>query len=68
MQQEEEKKLKYKSLCTKIKRMWNLKCMTIPLINGNNGLITKDLKKNLEAKAGKHSIHYKRQLRLEHHT
>ena len=67
MQQEAEKKLKYKSVCTEIQRMWNVKCMSIPLITGNNGLVTKGLKKNLEAKIGKHSIHYKRQLCLEHH-
>ena len=39
--------------------------MTIPVITGASGIVTKGLKKNLEAIPGKH---YKRQLYLEHHT
>jgi hypothetical protein len=31
VQKEAEKKLKYKSLCMEIQRMWDLKCMIIPL-------------------------------------
>jgi len=30
---EVEKKLKYKSLCVEIQRMWNLKCTIVPVIN-----------------------------------
>jgi hypothetical protein len=31
MQKAEEKKLKYKSLCRGIQRMWNMKCKMIPV-------------------------------------
>jgi hypothetical protein len=37
-QKEEEKKLKYKSFCTEIQRMWNLKCTIIPVIIGATGI------------------------------
>jgi hypothetical protein len=50
------KKLKYKSLCIEIQRMWNLKCTIIPIIIGANGIVTRSLRKNLEALPGKHSI------------
>jgi len=50
------KKLKYKSLCIEIQRMWNLKCMIIPVIIGATGIVTRSLRKNLEAVPGKHSI------------
>jgi 23S rRNA pseudoU1915 N3-methylase RlmH len=53
---EEEKKLKYKSLSIEIQRMWNLKCTIIPVIIGATGIVTRRLKKNLEAVPGKHSI------------
>jgi hypothetical protein len=55
VQKEAEKKLKYKSLCIEIQRMWNLKCMIIPVIIGANGIVTRSLRKNLEAVPGKHS-------------
>ena len=51
-----EKKLKYKSLCVEIQRMWNLKCTIIPVIIGTTGIVTRRLRKNLEALPGKHSI------------
>jgi hypothetical protein len=35
--------------------MWNLKCMIIPVIVGATGIVTKSLRKNLEAIPGKHS-------------
>ena len=54
VQKEPEKKLKYKSLCIEIQRMWNLKCTIIPVITGATGIVTRSLRKNLEAVAGKH--------------
>ena len=36
--------------------MWDTKCMIKPVINGANGIVTKDLKRNMEATAGRHSI------------
>ena len=56
VQKEEGKKLKYKSLCIEIKRMWNLKCTTIPIKIGATGIVTRSLRKDLEAVPGKHSI------------
>jgi hypothetical protein len=50
------KKLKYYSSYVEIQRMWNMKCMIIPAIFGATGIVTEGLKKNLEAKPGKHSI------------
>jgi hypothetical protein len=56
VQKEAEKKLKYKSLCIEIQRMWNLKCTIIPIVIGGIGIVTRSLRKNLEAVPGKHSI------------
>jgi len=56
VQKEAERKLKYKSLCIEIQRMWKLKCTIIPVITGATGIVTRSLKKNLEAVPGKHSI------------
>ena len=53
---QKEKKLKYKSLCTEIQQMWNLKCTIVPVIIGATGIVTRSLKKNLETIPGKHSI------------
>jgi hypothetical protein len=53
---EAEKKLEYKSLCIEIQRMWNLKCTIIPVITGVTGIVTRSLRKHLEAVPGKHSI------------
>jgi prepilin signal peptidase PulO-like enzyme (type II secretory pathway) len=39
-----------------IQRMWNLKCTIISVIIGATGIVTRSLRKNLEAVAGKHSI------------
>ena len=50
------KKLKYKSLCIEIQRMWNLKCTIVPVIIGATGIVTRSLKKNLETIPGKHWI------------
>ena len=56
VQKEAEKKLKYKSLCIEIQRMWNLKCTIVPVIIGGTGIITRSLRKNLETIPGNHSI------------
>ena len=56
VQKEVERKLKYKSLCIEIQRLWNLKCTIIPVIIGAIGTVTRSLRKNLEAVPGKHSI------------
>jgi len=46
VQKESEKKLKYKSLCSEIQRMWNLKCTIVPVKIGTTGIVTRSLKKN----------------------
>jgi len=51
-----KKKLKYKSLCIEIQRMWNVKFAIIPVIIGATGIIIRSLRKNLEDIPGKHSI------------
>jgi len=56
MQKGAEKKLKYKRLCIEIQRMWNLKCTIIPVIIGATGIVTRSLRKNLEAVPGRYSI------------
>jgi len=56
VQKEAEKKIKYRSLCTEIQRMWNLKCTIVPVIIGATGIVTRNLKKSLETVPGKHSI------------
>jgi hypothetical protein len=56
VQKEVEEKLKYKSLCIEIQRMWNLKCTIIPVVIGATGIVTRSLRKNLETVPGKHSI------------
>ena len=54
MHKETEKKLKYERLYTEIQRMWNMKCMIIPVIIGVTKTVTKGINKNLEAIPGKH--------------
>jgi len=56
VQKEAEKKLKYSSSCIEMQRMWNLKCTIIPVIIGATGIVTRSLRKNLEAVPGKNSI------------
>jgi sulfite exporter TauE/SafE len=36
--------------------MWNLKCTIIPIIIGATGIVTKNVRKNLETIPGKNSI------------
>jgi len=45
VQKKAENKLKYKSLCIEIQRMWNLKCTIIPVITGATGIVTRNLRK-----------------------
>jgi hypothetical protein len=52
-QKEAAEKLKYMSLCIEIQRMWNMKCMIILEIIGATGIVTKGVKKHLEAVPGK---------------
>ena len=56
LQKEAENKLKYKSLCIEIQRMWDLKCTIVPVKIGAIGIVTRSLKKNLETIPGNHSI------------
>jgi hypothetical protein len=51
-----EKKLKYKSLWTETQQMWNMKYIIIPMVNGATGIVTRGLRKNLDAIPGKCSI------------
>jgi hypothetical protein len=68
-QKEAEKKLKYETLCIEIQRMWNMICMVIPVVTAATGIVTKGLKKNLEAIPGKYSVDsLQKQPHLEHHT
>jgi hypothetical protein len=52
VQKEAEKNLKYKSLCIQTQRMWNLKCTIIPVTTGASGIVTRSLRRNLEAVPG----------------
>jgi len=56
VQKEAEKKLKYKSLCIEIQRMWSLKCTIVPVIIGATGIVPRSLRRNMETIAEKHSI------------
>ena len=56
VQKEAEKMLKYKSLCIEIQRMRDLKWTIVPVIIGATGVVRRNLRKNLEAVPGKHSI------------
>jgi hypothetical protein len=56
VQKEAENKLKYKSLCVEIQRMWNLKSTNIPVKLGATGILTRSVRKNLEAVPGKHLV------------
>jgi hypothetical protein len=44
IQNESEKKFKYKNLSIEIQRMWNIKCFVIPVIIGASGIVTRGLK------------------------
>jgi hypothetical protein len=56
VQNEAQKKLKYKHLSIEIQRMWTMKCFVIPVIIGATGIVSKNLQKYLETILGQHSI------------
>jgi len=56
VQKEAEKKLKYKSLCIEMQRMWNLKYTIVPVIIGATGIVKRSVRKHVEAVPGKHSL------------
>jgi hypothetical protein len=43
-QKDAEKKIKYKSLCTKIQWMWNMKCFIIQELIGTRGIVTQNFR------------------------
>jgi hypothetical protein len=45
-----------KNLSIRIQRMWNMKCLVIPVAIGATGIVIKGLKKYLETIPGKHSV------------
>ena len=53
---EAEEKIKCKCSCNQMQQMWNMECMITPVITGATVVVTKDLKRNLEAAPGRHSI------------
>jgi hypothetical protein len=52
---EAKKKLKYKSLCIEIQQMWNKNCVIIHVVIGATRIVTKSLRKHLEAIPEKYS-------------
>ena len=55
IQKESKNELKYRSLCIEKQRMWNIKCVIIPVGTGATGILTKGLKEHLDAIPAKHS-------------
>jgi hypothetical protein len=50
------KEFKHKSKFIEVILKWSMKCMTILVIIGATGIVTRGLRKNLLAVPGKHSI------------
>jgi hypothetical protein len=53
---ESRKEIKYNSLYVEIQRVWNVKCMIIPVVTGATGIVTTGLEKNSETIPGKGSV------------
>jgi hypothetical protein len=53
---EGRKYIKCNNLCVEKQGMWNMKYMVTTVVTGATGIVTKGLKKNLQAKPGKHSL------------
>ena len=53
---EAKKKLKYTMLRVETQRMWHMKRMIIPVITGTTRMVTKGLKKHLEATPVRHFV------------
>ena len=51
-----ETSISYNNNDIETQRMWNLKCTIVPEIIVATGIVTRNLKKNLETIPGKHSI------------
>jgi hypothetical protein len=49
------KETKIQVFMYRILQMWNMKCMIIPVLIGATGIVTRGLRKNLEAIPGNHS-------------
>jgi hypothetical protein len=47
LQNEAEKKLKYKTLCIEMHQTWSLKCKIIAVIIGATGIVTKGLREKI---------------------
>ncbi len=56
VQKKAEKKTKYKALEIEIKRMWNVRAKTVPIVIGAAGLVSKNMRKYLKEVPGDHNI------------
>jgi hypothetical protein len=68
--QKEGERKRFNGLYVEIKRMWNIKCVIIPIVSGATGIVEKAIKKNLEAITGNHFIGsvQKTDVELAHNT
>jgi len=52
----EQKDDNYSNLFIEAQRMWDMKCMILPVIIGSTGMVIKGVKKELETLPGIHSV------------